>query len=466
MAARRFRVDPVGVACSLLLVAVPLLLTARASGPLSGPDSFWHLALGRHLLATWDFGPIDPLSPLTTRPWVYNQWLPEVAAALAAAVGGLPAVAWLAAASRLALLAAVWAGCRRRASTLPALLAAIVGIIGTFGGWDARPQLVGLCLFAVVTGAALATVDDGRPRWWVVPLTWVWACTHGTWILGIAMTALVACAGLLDRRDDPLRRHLTRLAVPLCSALAAALTPVGPRLYTTLGAVNEVSDFIVEWQGASLRVPPMAVTMAGIGVVVVAWARGWAPRPAWGRVALLAFAAATALMSARTIAIGAVLLAPLLAEALQSIVPRRIGRRRVEAGWLGLGIVAALAYAAWTLPVLARDPADAPIGLSAVLAQEAPGAIFNDQVVGGWLYWTHPQLTPVFDTRSEVYGREAAQAYLSVCAAEPGWGAGFDRTGARLALLRSDSPLAAALQAERGWTVVGGDAGYVLLAPG
>ena len=72
----------------------------------------------------------------------------------------------------------------------------------------------GLCLFAVVTGAALATVDDGRPRWWVVPLTWVWACTHGTWILGIAMTALVACAGLLDRRDDPLRRHLTRLAVP------------------------------------------------------------------------------------------------------------------------------------------------------------------------------------------------------------------------------------------------------------
>jgi hypothetical protein len=458
--------DPVRTACLALLLAAPVLLVARAMGPIAGPDSFWHLALGRRLLQTWDFGPVDPLSPLTTQPWVYNQWVPEVAAALAAEVGGLPAVAWLAMAVRLAIVVAVWVTCRRRAGTLPALLAALVGVVGTFGGWDARPQLAGLVLFALVAGAALGTVDDGRPRWYVIPLTWAWACTHGTWILGIAMMTLVAATGVLDHRRDPPRTHLLRFAVPLGSAIVAALTPVGPRLFTTLGAINQVSDFISEWQAASLRVPQLAITMAGIGFVVVAWARGWQPRPAWGRIALLAFAAATALMYARTIAIGAVLLAPLLAEALQSVVPRR-GRRsaRAEAGWLALGVVAALVYAAISLPSLAREPADAPVGLSAVLAEQSPGTIFNEQVVGGWLYWAHPQLTPVFDTRSEVYGRQAAQEYLGISAAAPGWEAGFDRTRARLALLKTDSSLASALQAQRGWTVLGSDAGYVLLAP-
>ena len=38
-----------------------------------------------------------------------------------------------------------------------------------------RPQVLSYLLVAVTTAAWLETRDDGRARWWLVPLTWVWA---------------------------------------------------------------------------------------------------------------------------------------------------------------------------------------------------------------------------------------------------------------------------------------------------
>lgn len=443
------------------LGALLFLVGARSGGPISGPDSLWHLVLGHSLRHSWNFGPEDPLSAFSTQPWVYNQWLPEVAASLAEDAGGLPAVAWIVVAARVALVVALWALCRRQTGPLPALVAACVASFGTVMAWDARPQLIGVLLFVAAASAALSTADDGRPRWWMIPLTWLWACTHGTWILGIAALLVVALAGLADRPRDALRLHLMRFAVPAGCAVAAAVTPTGPRLYTTVTAIGDVTDFIVEWRPASLTNPIMAVTVAAIGFVLLSWVRGWQPRPNWGRVAVLAFAAGNAMLYTRTVALAAVLVAPLLAEALQALLPRRPGSLRVEAVAVAIGVLAGLGVAAGTLPTIARTPGDSPTALTPLLARQQ-GVVFNDLGQGGWLYWAHPQLAPVFDTRWEVFGRQASEAYRATLEARPGWQEHFDATGAHSALLDREAPLVEALQS-RGWLAQGADSGYVLL---
>ena len=64
------------------------------------------------------------------------------------------------------------------AAHLPALLAASKGL-------SMRPQMISFLLVAVTAAAWLRTREDGRLRWWLVPMTWLWAMSHGMWSLGI-----------------------------------------------------------------------------------------------------------------------------------------------------------------------------------------------------------------------------------------------------------------------------------------
>jgi hypothetical protein len=70
---------------------------------------------------------------------------------------------------------------------------------------------------------------------------------------------------------------------------------------------------------------------------------------------------------------------------------------------------------------------------------------------------------PVLDPRVEIYSATYLRAFVSAMAAGPGWLAFVDRTGARYALVLTDSPIAAALGERAGWSQMGEDAGYVLL---
>lgn len=348
------------------------------------------------------------------------------------------------------------------------MAAVVVAFIGALGVTGPRPQLAGAVLLVVTVDAWLRTADDGRPRWWLVPLTWLWACTHGGWVIGIAVGLLVSLAGLLDHPGRPLSRRLLPFAVPALGGVAALLTPVGPRLLGAMGQIGQISEFINEWQAPSLLVPFMAFTMGGIAVIVVAALTVPNYPLNWARIVLLAFAAASAMTYLRTIAVGALVMAPLLAEALQALIGRSpTPPSRVERSVALGGVALALVVAGLALPSIARDPGEVPVGLSPRLAELGPQVIYDEIALGGWIMHAHPQLTPVIDTRSEVFGRAYLEDYRVVERAARGWEAKFDAAHARVALLLEDSPLASALVAQRGWQAMGADAGYVLLvAPG
>ena len=77
---------------------------------------------------------------------------------------------------------------------------------------DERVQLVSFVLFAVTLHACIGMVRDRRPRWWLVPVFWLWACCHGLWIFGL-LIGLVWLIGTWQAFSSFDARRGTRRAV-------------------------------------------------------------------------------------------------------------------------------------------------------------------------------------------------------------------------------------------------------------
>ena len=448
-------------ALALMTIATTVKLGIR---PVSDPDVWWHLKTGAYVLSGGSFNGPDPWVPFSSRPFVLTQWLPEVVAQQGYSLFGLPAVAWLRCVAMLALISAlVWAA-RQAADPVPAIMAALAGLIGTGGSLSERPQLVSFVLLAVTVGAWWKTAGDLRPRWWLAPLTLLWASSHGLWGVGV-IVGLVVIAGLaLDRRLDR-RTALRLLAVPAFSVVAAALTPVGPRLLLTPFEVSSnAAKFVQEWQPTDPRNFFAAVTLAMIALALLPWIRGAAVRP-WWQIALAGTAVVCTLAMFRTVPIGSIIAAPLLASALQEqrgSAATRLSRRGTSA-WIGLAVAGAI-VAVPIAAVVAQRPAGWPEGLRPQLAAiPARTVVLNDFAAGGWLLWAEPQLTPVIDLRSEIYAMDYIRDYRRTEQVRAGWRAFLDRTHPEYALLKAKAPLSAALQEQLNWTTIGKDANYILL---
>ena len=448
-------------ALSLFAVASTVKFGIR---PVSDPDAWWHLRTGSYLLSRWRFDGPDPWVPFSSQPFVLTQWLPEIVAQKAYEVFGLPAVAWLRCAAMLALISAlVWAA-RQAADNVPAIIAALAGLIGTGGSLSERPQLVSLVLLAITVGAWWRTAGDLRPRWWLAPMTFLWACSHGMWGVGVIIGLAVVGGLALDRRLDR-RTALRLIAVPALCVVAAGLTPVGPRLLLTPFQVSSnAAQFVQEWQPTNARNLFAAVTLVMIALAILPWIRGTAVRP-WWQIALAAAAVVSTLAMLRTVPVGAIIAAPLLASSLQEQRGSRPAplTRRGTSAWLGL-VLAAAVVAAPVAGAVAQRPAGWPEGLRSRLAAiPARTVVLNDFTAGGWLLWAEPHLTPVIDLRAEIYSKDYIRQYQRTQDVRSGWRELIDRTGPGYALLRAGAPLTVALHEQLGWTIVGRDGDYVLL---
>lgn len=440
-------------------------LARHAGSGISDPDTLWHVLAGKHLWTTWDFAGPDPLSRFTTGPWVLNQWLPDLGLAAANAVGGLAGVAWLAQLGRIAVCVSIYVSCRKRAGTLPAAVVAAGTVLATADSLSPRPQLVGFVLLAVTVSAWLGTAKDLQPRWWLIVTGYVWACSHGTWVVGVSVGASVVAGLVLERRGTR-RQMLTLAAIPVLSAASALVTPVGPELLHSFTAVRAVSPYIQEWRTPSLDSPSVVGALV-LGVLpLLAWvtrrqhlrhssALLWLVAVAWGA------------SSMRTVAVGAIVVAPLAASALAAMLGRpRAAEDRAERGILGVTTVASLILSLALAAAGPSQPTGVPSGLVPALKALPSGTVvYNTDLLGGWLMWSFPDLQHTADTRAELYGGEGARNYLSVLRAEPGWPAWFDRFSPGAALLEDDVPLVKALRGQ-GWREVARDRGYVLMAPG
>lgn len=447
----------------LLVLGLVGMAVRHGFRPLGDPDTWWHLRLGDEIWHNWNLTDPSPWTRFATQPWVTTQWLPEAVAGRVDHLFGLPGVVWLFCAGLVLITAVLYLACRGEADILAAAVATFVAFIGMSATLTPRPQLMSFLLLLVVTGAWLRTARDLRPRWWLIPVSWLWACSHGMWFSGIGVGAVVVLGLFLDRRIRG-RIALRLLAIPVSGLLVACLTPVGPRLLLSAIPVGGITQFITEWAPPSIHDLSPAATSVMIAVVAITWARS--RRIAWTHIGLLLMATCWALLSARTVTLGAVIAAPLLAGALQSLMDDhapRVSRRELIA--LGGVVATALAVVAFLLPGSMGTPANVPNGLNASLDRlPAHTVVFNDSVLGGWLLWRHPTLEPVIDGRAEAFPKSHFVSYIKASQVRAGWEKFLQDTDSKYALVEEASPLATALDERLHWRSLGKDDGYVLLA--
>ncbi len=448
-----------------VMATFPFVLLLKGPLQISDPDSFWHIRAGHYVLETWRLSGPEPWSAASSHPWVLHEWLTEVLMGAADSANGLAGVTTLWALGMVSVFVALFMASRHQGTILQALIGAMAGWFGASAGFGPRPQLVTFALLAVTTGAWLRSSRDLKPRWWLVPMTWLWACAHGMWFIGPIVGLAVTGGLLLDGRD---RRAVLRLAiVPVLSVLVAAVTPVGPQLLLAPFAVSDYTKYVTEWAPAGLTSPTFAATLAMLLLTLMMWLRR-GERVPWSHVALWFVALGWMLLYARTIAVGAVIAAPLLVGALHATFggppPVRLSARRGETMLL-LGSVAVALVAVATMSAgTSSRPDHVPSGLNSQLDALAPRTVvFNEYSLGGWLLWRHPDLLPVIDGRTEIFSVAYVDDYMVALSAQPGWQATLDRSGARVALVPDASALGDALVHSRGWKVTGADDGYLLL---
>ncbi len=449
-------VPPVVIA--LLMVA----LSRYAGDGISDPDALWHIRAGDVLRQRWQFAGDDPLGTFTHGRWILNQWLGELLMSVTHSWGGLPAVAWLTTVGRIGVCLAVYAACVRRAGSLPAAVVTAATVVGVAGGLSPRPQLVAFVLLAVTVSGWLATATDLRPRWWLVGTAWLWACCHGTWVVGV-MVGLATVGGLVLERRLDLRGAVKLALLPMLSVVVATLTPLGPALFSGFAAVRAVSPYIQEWQHPSPTSPSTLAVAALATSTLLLW---WRQRElrSWSRLALWLLGVGWAALYARTVPVGAIILAPLAAEAVSHVLGRPAGASRWQNRVVGLGAALALAVGAAAAAAGPHGPVGVPERLSPALdALPVGSVVWNDDALGGWLIYSHPSLRQTADTRAELYGVAAARSYLMVIAARPGWEAQFDRLHPQAVLVGQGAPLVDGLERRGGWHEVGRDGGFVLL---
>jgi len=434
-------------------------------------DTWWHLRVGEHILRTGELSGPDPWASFAARPYVATQWLPEAVAAWTVDHMGLGAIVLLRALGTVSLAVVLYAVCRLRAGRLTSGVVAATAVLGAGGGLNPRPQLTSFVLFGLVVFAWLRTVDDHRARWWLVPVFWVWACCHGLWTFGLAMGAIFLLSMVLDRRRRPDRRATARLLALLAACtVAVAATPLGPGLLGTPFTVAETATGLAdEWRATPLNNIYSVVAVTMVVATLVLWLLAGERPKVWEAAALLT-AVALILGMWRLVPLGCIVVAPLLASAVGSwnVRGREAWSRRegwaVTVGWLlamvMAGTVALASPAGRANQLFPGDMSSIDIALARLPPKTV---VLDDFAVSGWLLWQHPELTPVIDLRAEIYDADYIAMFRRTDEVRPGWRDLIHTTGARVAVLRSNSALALALRDRDEWREVAKTRQWVML---
>jgi hypothetical protein len=433
-------------------------------------DLYWHLLAGQEVRAgasirsigtTWSFAP-DPL------PWVTTQWLSEVLLdALSDVSGwaGLVALRAVTAAITLAFLArSTLRGRPVILAGFPYLIAATAAVAVS----QERSNQASLIGAAILGGVLIRALTVGhQPRWWLLlPGTWLWANFHGGWILVPLTLSLVVVGRLADHglRDRGAWKALVLVAASL---IAGTLTPAGLSSTLAIARFSGATDAIQEWRSTAPFEGIGFLTAAMAVLAIVALSRSRSPNSSWiTSIALLLFS----WTAVRNVAPALLLLAPVVADRLQAAFP--LVGVDPEPRWSAPGgiLVAGLFLLGGLATLPGRDllpRAEFPLQLAREVG-DLTGAqrVLNDYNVAGLvLYFAGRDDRVAIDGRTDRYGAEYIDAYIGMKSLQGEWEAMLRDLGPTSALLEGDSALAHVLVAERGWTTIGREGNWVLLAP-
>jgi hypothetical protein len=392
-------------------------------------DVWWHLAIGRDVLQRLELPTTDRYAAAALgRPYHDSHWLFQVLLAVAHRLLGMLGVQAVAVVLWCLTFTYAYRAARRWSSPSVGAILVLIAALACVERFLPRPEL----LTVLGTVVLYYWLQEGRYTSWAdagraAALQCAWANGHGLFVIGPFLVGCYWAVALVSRlrgRSEPLA-GLSRL---LCALLLASmLTPwgpfawryaillaseAGPQAPELMRSLGEMSPTFGAASRSGLAFWPFVLLLAGVVVTTAAaWRRGAA---APERLLIGAGLGAAALTGRRNIVLFAIVAAPLLAENLSGLLPRRELARPVR--WLAACAIVAVAwlplsgryYLAMEIPArfgLGATPSFFPHGLPAFLESSGfRGQVFNSSTLGGfYLFHGEPGRIPLTDGRWEVY---------------------------------------------------------------
>lgn len=413
---------------SLLLVGV---VASPALHLLGDPDTYWHLATGRWILAHGQVPASDSFShTMPGAPWTAHEWLAEVVFALISRAFGWAGLVVTAAATFACTMGLLARFLLRRMMPVHALT--IVGLtLGmSLSHLLVRPHVFAwLLLMLWLTELVDAVETQRRPGWWALLLVPLWANLHGSYVLGLLLAGAMAAEAVVVTPRSERRATLIRWApFVLMALLASLLTPSGWHGWVfayTLTHLAYALAVIQEWASPDFQhAQPLEIWL----LVVLAAALSGRARLHWTRWVVVLGFVHLALKHQRNVPLAGLATAMLMARDWAaswyqtasanaretSTLDRWFAALVPPARWTVWMLAATmLGVASWTAHVHSIQPGqdNTPVkALAAARAAGAQGPVLNSYNFGGYLIH---QGVPVFiDGRADMYGDPFLQTYV------------------------------------------------------
>ena len=486
------------------LAVIACIWAYVATHPIRPHDFWWHLEVGREIVATHQIPQVDAFSytvPGAPYPSYNVYWLADTLLYLVYAAGG-PALSVFAHSLLIVLTygLVLWRCGRLSGSGRVAALCAVAAAACGFENWNLRPQAITFLLATVYLvliywlrsrGADRPgrrgpekRVRDGRAH--AVPaavltfplLMVVWVNCHGSFPLGIVLLGMWLVETLVEDR----RRAWVPLVALGLSAAAMLLNPQGLGIFGYLAAMagNPVVQRLPEWAPASLATKDGAVFFVLLGLSVIVLALAWR-RVRLFHVLSFVFFALLAWKTGRAIVWFGLAVAPVLAETLPALLPQARAAERADraeaiinsvfaAGLLALMVVT-LPWLKDRLPLSPQKAglvsSETPLAATDYLmAHHLPPPVFASMSYGSYLIWAAQPTYKMFaDPRIELYPQSVWDDYHAVSDARPDWQDILDRYEVQTLMVevREQPRLVAAAEGSPQWRQVYEDARTVML---
>ena len=454
----------------LLWIVIAFVLAGLTLRPLSDPDLWWHLVIGRWMVSHDSVPVQDHWNEFAAGdPWLAYSWLAEVIFAKVELSGGLSALLalkWILGAFSLI----VFGLCLCRTAkhwTAGFSLALLVGI-ACYPYFGLRPQVFSwICAMVVLYFAEQICQRSRRPLDFVflaITMT-VWANVHLTTVFGVVMAVFwVLGTGRVARKTVPI--------VFGCCFLATLITPYfGKEWLTLLGKSQHpfTHMYIKEFQPSNLFVystPVLILLLVCMFVLQKKYEKFEMPTP---RIILGIFF----FLAALTVQKFAPYAAIILAMNIACMIGRPTKRLTVaNVPWpstlfLGSGaaiVTVGLLFSMIRFRTMSEQPIDeslvAVAPVSFIEQHQLPWPVLNGFNDGGYLLYRQasPNGVPYnrvsLDGRTNVNSKEVAESFLKALHGSHGWQSYFELVKPKTVLWEQRFPLVPILRLSEDWCEV------------
>ena len=430
---------------------VPLFMVALfAARPIKDNSFLWHIRAGTAQSTVGEVLSSDIFSfTKFGSEWRTQSWLVELMYSwLEDSFGGLTWANWMVFLVASATVGFIGLSVYR--STRSPISTGFVLIVGAWlMGPFTQPRPV---LFSYALAALLVVVVQNRDRlaWAVVPVIWLWAGVHGSWVLG----GLLVLLEWLRTKD---RRLFWAGAVSALATLATAHGLGTWKIVLSFLESREALDLIEEWAAPEFLDIVQAPYLLLIAGVVIAAIRGKITLR--DLIVILPFMF-FGMSSRRAVFPAAIVLIPWAALAIPPIPESR--SRTPQIVVYGAGAVILLVA---LLPMFVR-----PLGLidderfpsDQLVAALGDLRAFHDDAAGGYLIYAEwPDRLIYIDDRAELYGVGLFNEFREI--RNGNYREAFDLWNIEVALARNSWPLGAVLTRD-GWTASASDEMFTVYA--